>query len=96
LFVNTTPGWSGFQALLEAMYFHNPILVRSNEILTSYFPNLKMVAYIFEERGPSLESMLIENLANSSRFEQMSDAAREAVDSSTWNNFTAKLMELFK
>jgi len=96
LFVNTTPGWSGFQALLEAMYFHNPILVRPNEILTSYFPNLKMVAYILEETGPSLESMLVENIANSSQFEKMSDAAREAVNSSTWNNFTAKLMELFK
>ena len=96
LFVNTTPGWSGFQALLEAMHFYNPIVVRSNECLSSYFSDLTAVAHIFEEGGPSLESILIENLEDNSRHERMSDAARKAVESSTWSNFTTELMELFK
>ncbi len=96
LFVNTTPGWSGFQALLEAMYFHNPIVVRPNESLNSYFSNLTTVAHIVEEGGPDLEAMLVESLADGSRYQQMSDAAREAVESSTWNNFTTELIGLLK
>ena len=96
LFVNTTPGWSGFQALLEAMYFYNPIVVRRNETLSSYFSDLTAVAHIFEEDGPSLESILIENLGDNSRHVRMSDAARKVVESSTWSNFTTELMELFK
>jgi len=96
LFVNTTPGWSGFQALLEAMYFHSPILVRPNESLSSYFLNLTTVAYILEEDGPSLESLLEGSLEDSARYEQKSDAARKAVESSNWDNFTTELIRLIK
>jgi len=94
LFVNTTPRWSGFQALLEAMYFHNPIVVRPNETLRSYFSNLPAVGYILEEDEPSLESMLVESLVDTARYQQMSDAARKSVESSTWNSFTNKLIGL--
>jgi len=96
LFVNTTPGWSGFQALLEAMYFYNPIVARPNESLNSYFSNLTTVAHLVEEGGPNLEAILSESLTDSVRYQQMSDAARKAVESSTWNNFTTKLIELLK
>lgn len=94
LLVNTTPRWSGFQALLEAMYFYNPILVRSNESLTSYFPDLSAVGHILEEEGPNLESILVESLVNKSRYQQMSDNARKSVEPSTWNSFTNKLIGL--
>ena len=94
LFVNTTPGWSGFQALLEAMYFHNPIVVRPNESLSSYFSNLTTVAHIVDEGGPNLESVLSESLTDTARYQQMSGAARKAVESSTWNDFTDKLIGL--
>jgi len=96
LFVNTTPGWSGFQALLEAMYFHNPIVVRPNECLASYFSNISTVAYVLEEDGPNLEAILFSGLSNDSRYKQMSDAARNAVESSTWENLTTNLIGLLK
>ncbi len=96
LFVNTTPGWSGFQALLEAMYFHNPIVVRPNECLASYFSNVSTVAYVLEEDGPNLEALLFSSLSDDSRYKQMSDAARKAVESSTWENLTTNLIGLLK
>jgi len=96
LFVNTTPGWSGFQALLEAMYFHTPIVVRPNESLSSYFSNLSTVAHVLEEGGANLDSLLAKSLTDSAQYQQMSNAARKAVESSTWNNFTTKLIELLK
>lgn len=96
LFVNTTPGWSGFQALLEAMYFHNPIVVRPNESLSSYFPNLNELAYLLEEGGASLEEILFESLLDGARYQRMSEVSRQSVESSTWSNFTENLIRLFK
>ena len=96
LFVNTTPGWSGFQALLEAMYFHTPILVRPNDILSSYFSNLKNAGYILVEDGPDLKSLLAKSLIDDVSYQQMSDAARKAAESSTWSNFTTELVALIK
>lgn len=96
LFVNTTHGWSGFQALMKAMYFHNLIVVRPNESLNSFFSNLNKVANILEESGPTLESILMDSLSDLAVYQQMSDAARKAVESSTWNNFTTELIGLLK
>lgn len=96
VFVNTTTGWSGFQALLEAMYFYTPIIVRPNEILRGYFSNLTSVAHVLEEGGPRLENLLIESLTDSVTYTRMSEAARSAVESSTWNNFTSKLIGLLE
>jgi glycosyltransferase involved in cell wall biosynthesis len=95
LYVNTTPGWSGFQALLEAMYFHNPIVVRPNEILVSYFENMTALGYTLEGDQSSLESILIDSLVDETKYQLMSDTARKAVESLTWNSFTRKLIGLF-
>lgn len=96
LFVNTTPGWSGFQALLEAMYFGNPIVVRDNEVLRRYFNNLNDVAYIFDNSQPSLESLLEGSFEDKNRYKSMSTEARLSVASSTWTNFMDMLLGLIK
>ena len=96
LFVNTTPGWSGFQALLEAMYFHNPIVVRPNESLSSYFSNLAAIAYVLEDAGPSLEDILFGSLTETEEYQQMSSASRKSVESSTWDNFTDEIIGLLR
>ena len=96
LFVNTTPGWSGFQALMEAMYFYNPIVVRPNESLSSYFPNLKELAYILEEGGVSLVALLLRSFSDGARYQSMSKVSRQSVEASTWSNFTDGVIRLFK
>ena len=96
MFVNTTKGWSGFQALLEAMYFYTPIVVRTNDSLKSYFNNLTEIAYIIEDEGLPLDTILEDSISNKKLYMQMSVASRNAVESSTWANFTNKLVDLFK
>ena len=96
LFVNTTPGWSGFQALLEAMYFGNPIVVRHNEALERYFDNLNDVAYILDNSQSSLEKLLEDSFDDINRYQSMSIVARRSVESSTWMNFTDMLLALIK
>jgi len=94
LFVNTTNGWSGFQAILEAMYFHNPIVVKTNETLISYFPSLDSFAHMYDESKTSLEAILVESFSNDYEYQKLSDAAKKAVESSTWNNFTNELIKI--
>lgn len=96
LYVNTTPGWSGFQSLLEAMHFGNPIVVRSNEALDSYFGNLSEVAYIYDEHQSSLQDLLQVGFDNKTSYQKMSANARRSVESSTWKDFTDKLSELIE
>jgi glycosyltransferase involved in cell wall biosynthesis len=96
LFVNTTPGWSGFQAILEAMYFGNPIVVRPNEAIRSYFQNLDEVAFLLKDEQVSLETLLQACFNDDIRYLRMSDAAKLSVESSTWKNFTDRLLDLIK
>jgi glycosyltransferase involved in cell wall biosynthesis len=94
LFVNTNPGWSGFQAILEAMYFYTPIAVRQNECLNSYFPDIKNLAYILEDEHENLESILIDCFTNKDKFKFKSDNSRLSVQNSSWELFIEKIILL--
>ena len=96
LFVNTTSGWSGFQALMEAMYFYTPILVRPNESLGSYFPNLRQLAYVLEDGEVRLESLLLESFSDSEKYQAMSELSHSSVKSSTWSHFTENIIQLIR
>jgi glycosyltransferase involved in cell wall biosynthesis len=96
LFVNTTQGWSGFQAILEAMYFYNPIIIRPNDIVNDYFTNLENFAYLLDGNVLMLESIIIESVSNIARYQKMSDVAHKTVKSSTWNNFTNELINIIR
>jgi glycosyltransferase involved in cell wall biosynthesis len=96
LFVNTTQGWSGFQSLLEAMYFYTPIVVRPNESLISYFTDISDFAYILNDEKTRLESILKRSLTDNEDYIKRSATARSAVKDSTWNNFTTSLVSLFQ
>lgn len=96
VFVNTTPGWSGFQAMLEAMYFGNPIVVRPNESISSFFANLNDVCYLWDEDKIRLDVLLKCSFSNPREYQRMSEAARLSVKFSTWDKFTDKLVGLIK
>ena len=96
MFVNANSGWSGFQALLEAMYFYTPILVRSNESLSSYFSNLKQLAYVLEDGEVRLESLLIESFLDSEKYQAKSELSHNSVKSSTWSHFTENMIQLIR
>jgi glycosyltransferase involved in cell wall biosynthesis len=96
LFVNTTPGWSSFQAILEAMYFHNPIVVRPNESLSSYFPNLNDFSYILAGGEENLTELLLEGFSDEKKYRLLSEISSQSVQSSTWGNFTEKMLTLLE
>jgi len=94
LLVNTTPGWSSFQALLEAMYFYTPVVVRENDILKSYYPNLPDITYIVDGDGPSLVNVILESISDEERYQSKSSACRQSAEPSSWDNFIENFVEL--
>ena len=96
LLINTNRGWSGFQAILEALFFYTPIIVRKNDMLINYFDNLEDVAYLLKDGNNSLDELIIDSFINLDRYKLMTEAASRSVEPYTWKNFTDKLIKLIK
>jgi glycosyltransferase involved in cell wall biosynthesis len=94
-FVNTTPGWSAFQATLEAMYFCNPIIVRENSSLKRSFPTLKDFSYIVDS-PQDLKTQILKCFDDSNANRMKSKAARVAAEPNTWKNFVINLSKVLK
>ena len=96
LFVNTTPGWNGFQATLEAMYFYNPIVVRPNENLAQTFPMLENFSYIVGDKEGSLEEEIIKSFDLHDEYLEKCRKSHLAIEPYTWDKFTQNLLGLIK
>lgn len=95
VFVNTTPGWSAFQATLEAMYFCNPIMVRENPSLKKSFPMLEDFSYIVDGKQ-DLKSQILKCFDGSSENKKKSKAARLAAEPNTWESFANNLIKVLE
>lgn len=94
LFVNTTAGWTAFQAMLEAMYFFNPIVVRCNPNLVQTFPGAHTFSYFVEDQEDSLQAKLVDSLLFSDEYLSRCRMAHEAAKPFTWVNFTDQLVKV--
>jgi glycosyltransferase involved in cell wall biosynthesis len=95
VFVNTTTGWSAFQATLEAMYFCNPIVVRSNPSLKKSFPALEDFSYIVDEEH-NLKTQILKCFDDSGANKIKSKSARLAAEPNTWKSFITNLIKLIE
>ena len=92
-FINTTKVWAGFQSILEAMYYHTPVIVSANPGLSSFFKGEDPLIYLGEKA-------LVDLLCQKEK-EKFSDYlitctnSKDAVKQHTWANFTSHLQRLF-
>jgi glycosyltransferase involved in cell wall biosynthesis len=91
---NTTKDWNGFQALLEGMYFSNPVLIRDNINISKYFDNLSDIAYIVDDNPDSLRNAVKEIFADESLYASKANSARKAVELHTLDLFIKKMVVL--
>lgn len=94
IFVNTTPGWNGFQATLEAMYFYTPIIVRQNKNLIEMFPNLSDFSYGANVNNFELRKLIIEVFENSELYAHKCNSANVAAAAHSWENFIKQMAVL--
>jgi glycosyltransferase involved in cell wall biosynthesis len=91
---NTTKNWNGFQALLEGMYFSNPVLIRGNPNINKFFDNLNDISYMVDDSPDSLFVVIKEIFADDMLYASKAVSARRASEQHTWNAFIKKLSAL--
>lgn len=91
LFVNTTTGWNGFQATLEAMYFYNPIIVRKNTNMLQTFPRINDFSYNIDGESDSLESAILKSIDSQDIYLSKCLAAHNSAEGHSWKNFIKNL-----
>ncbi|BEI38352.1 hypothetical protein PHIN8_02960 [Polynucleobacter sp. HIN8] len=88
---NTTKNWNGFQALLEGMYFSNPIIIRKNPNINKYFDNLSDFSYIIDDSPNSLATNIKKIFIDERLYKLKVKSARRISEFHTWDLFIKKL-----
>ena len=92
IFVNTNPRWSGFSAMLEAMYFYTPIITSANqETLETFGNHLDFGYYSRGERGAALAD-LVTMILESEDYESMAQAAHTAASPYSWRSYIDRFL----
>jgi len=91
-FVNTTKIWAGFQSILEAMYYHTPVIVSANPGSSSFFRGEDPLIYLGD-------TTLVDLLCRKEKdkfSDYLSDStnSKNSVKNHTWANFTSHLQKL--
>jgi len=91
---NTTKNWNSFQALLEGMYFSNPVLIRVNPNISTFFHNLSDISYIVDDSPDSLYHAIKEIFLECEVYAAKSSNARNASEFHTWDRFIKQISKL--
>lgn len=91
---NTTKNWNGFQALLEGMYFSNPMLIRGNLNINKFFDNLEDISYIVNDGPDSLCVVIKEIFTDDVLYASKAERARKSSELHTWDLFIKKIVAL--
>lgn len=91
LLVNTTPMWSGFSSMIEAMYFYTPVITSLyDEFSETFGLNLKFGEYC--ENKPAILEEKIEKVFTTDEYEMMCLNAHDAVKDFTWSDYVRKIV----
>lgn len=91
---NISRDWNGFQALLEGMYFSNPVLIKNNENINKFFDKLEDIAYIVDDNPDSLCNSIKEIFVDESLYVSKAVNARKSSELHTWDVFVKKILKL--
>ncbi len=96
IFVNTTPKWGAFSAMLEAMYFYIPIIVTPYSEFVETFGMEIGFGYYCENSSLDLLCANIKNILNHQSYDTLCINAHESVKSFTWSAYIEKMLEVMK
>lgn len=94
LFINTTPKWGAFSASVEAMYHYMPVIVTPyGEFTATFGTEIPFGCYHSETSGSGGLYREMSRLLDDGNFEKRAEAAHNAVEAMTWNNFVNRLLD---
>jgi glycosyltransferase involved in cell wall biosynthesis len=93
VFVNTTPQWGGFSAMIEAMHFYVPVVITPyGECVTCFGKKIEFGYYVENNSVEELCCRLRAILGHMS-YESLCRSAHEAVKGHTWNAFVDQMLQ---
>lgn len=96
IFVNTTPKWGAFSAAIEAMYFHNPVIVTNYQEFTETFGRNINFGEFCPDNSPDSLAICIRKIFSDHDYKQMCINAHEAVKEYTWDALITKIIKMAK
>ncbi len=94
MIVNTTPKWSGFSSVIEAMYFYNPVITTAYDDFLETFDTPINFGIINKSNNTLAEE--ISNIIEDINYTQLCMNAHNAVKDFTWENYINKFIKVLK
>ncbi|MBN8705761.1 MAG: glycosyltransferase [Bacteroidetes bacterium] len=92
VFINTTPVWGSFSAMVEAMYFCTPMIVSPTvEFVATFGDPIPFGKYCNQNTPENVASLIVDFFDNSDRV-TLSLNAHEATKSFTWSAYVDKFL----
>jgi glycosyltransferase involved in cell wall biosynthesis len=96
IYVNTTPKWGAFSAMLEAMYFYTPVIVTPyDEFVETFGAEIGFGAYC-ENNSLDLLCTKITQIMEDRSYGALCANAHAAVKDFTWDIYIDKMLALMK
>lgn len=97
IIVNTTSGWSGYSALIEAMYYGTPLIVFPFVQFTKEFGETIDFGFFSEGETTDLTQKIKSIInADADTYEKMSKSAHEQVKEYTWENYARDIIDIME
>lgn len=94
MIVNTTPKWSGFSSVIEAMYFYNPVITTAYDDFLETFDTPINFGILNESNNTLAEE--ISNIIEDKNYTQLCTNAHEAVKDFTWEKYINKFIKVLE
>lgn len=97
-YINTTDNWVGASSIMEALYYHTPIIVSRNKELEYLFGKKLNCGYFVDHNNEEELSGCIDNLSKLSplSYKSLQENGFKLVKKYTWENFCDKLINIIK
>ncbi|MCB0775742.1 MAG: glycosyltransferase [Chitinophagaceae bacterium] len=90
MIINTTPKWSGFSSVIEAMYFYNPVITIPYDDFVETFD--KKINFGVYNQSPETLSDDILSIIQDKNYTTLCQNAHLAVKDFTWSNYIDKFL----
>lgn len=94
MIVNTTPKWSGFSSVIEAMYFYTPVITTAYEDFTETFGQ-EINFGILNQNADTLSDEIL-SIIDNDNYLQICKNAHGAVKDFTWSNYIDKFLKIIE
>ncbi|GAB4031170.1 glycosyltransferase family 4 protein [Spirosoma jeollabukense] len=92
IFINPTPLWAGYSSTIEAMYFHNPVIVSPYaDFVEEFGENITFGLYCNEFKKEVLAEC-IQEILDAENYVTLCSNAHKAVASYTWDGYMDRLL----